>query len=157
MRLNKQSLKDVQLGTPALREDVYLAKVESAKVEPNKSGKNQLILTLKIQDEEVIKYDGGGINNANKQLTLWDRVQLEPNDAGTYDQDMIDRRLKQIAIAIYGNEDNVPEDLDSDALPTWTNVVLKIRVKHQPATDKYPAGNNVSAYYPLTEEDGYNG
>jgi hypothetical protein len=153
MKLNVNSLADVQLGTPLLAEGLYFVRIrpDGVKVEPNKKGDgNNLNLTLQVLNDEVFTYeDNKPVANTNHQLTLWDIVSLKE----TFDESgnlrySPDKRLKELGIAVGMGEDVV--DIDTSDL---VGKCCKINLKHRPSQDGYNPKNEVSRYLPISDSD----
>ena len=157
MKLNTQSLADVQLGTPLLAEGIYFVRIrpkDGVKVEENKAKDGQVLkLSMQILNEQVTTYEDSKVLNNEKQfMVLWSNISLATTYAedGTtvkYDPSV---RLKELGIAI-----GLPEDFDDLDTTDLEGKCLKVQVKHRPAKDGYNAQNEVSRYLVIKDEDDF--
>lgn len=153
MKLNTKSLSDVELGYPIFAEADIFVKLEKVEVKPTKDGKsNQLCLSLKVLNESLVQEDGVDYEN-KRGLTYTHRIFLSPENTRDPEvaEEMMLKKLKELAIAV-GQGAN--EDIDSNDL-VGKNV--KARMVVTPAEGKYAKKNEFAHFYPITDEDGFNG
>lgn len=154
MIINSVDLNTVPKDSfPVFAAGDYFVKVKEMKTETSKTGSPLLKTTLTIvgakgfDADELPKHDGGTVKNSG--FNLFHQVSLVPNEKGTYTQEMINRTLADIYRALGGTSGQ----LDTESAP---GKYLKVKVRYKAAKDSYNEGNEVSRFFPITEEDGFN-
>jgi hypothetical protein len=142
MKLNTKSLVDVEIGMPIFAEGNYHAKVDAAKVEPNKAKDgNNLTVTIVLLDPVLLRKDGTEVENKGR-YKLTRRISLKPTD--NYDPNTM---LKELAIAI-GHP--VEEDLTVEDIVGKTCMVqLVVR----PAEGQYAESNDIRRFTKQPADD----
>ena len=151
MKLNRQALKDVEIGIPVIADGVYHARIDKVEVKPNKKGDgNNLVIMFRILDNPVTLHkDGKEVENKG-QVVNTRYFSLVPSD--NYDPD---KNMKELAVAI-----KLPEGKDLE-LEDLKDKVVMVKVEHKPeekdeASGKtYPEGNDIRRITPLREDDNF--
>jgi len=148
MKLNTKSLADIELGQPLIAPGTYFFRIEKAEVSPNKARTgNNLVLELRLLDEKVMDWEGvKEIENRGLKYTRYTSLTI----TDTYDEDAMNRSLKEIAVAI-----GLPDDADLN-VEDIPGKCVKAQVRYREPEGTFSARNEIGKLYPIRPEDNFN-
>lgn len=159
IKINQQQFDEVSLGTPLLEAGLYTVKLSKIEVKKTTAGQEMALLTLKILDETVRRYeDGSEVSNEQQRFVLWDNVMLDV--AGKATEEQVIGNVKRIFKA-FMKTDNLADVFDEDSmgdvslldiLNECLDQVADVKIKHIPEQEDRSgilreAKNGISGYY----------